>query len=155
MDPPLTIIEQPMLRLGVLTAERLLARIKGEDPESEVHTLESLLIERGSVAPPGTDPSGHTRRTGRTTVKCGSAPSSFCTRRLGEALRPEGRQHRMLLPRQDLAGQQFAREKAQRGAGVGNGSAFLGLGAGRVAGDELGGLFADQHGGGIGVAGGD
>lgn len=52
MDPPLTMIEQPMLRLGALTAERLLARIKGEDPEPEVHTLESRFIERGSVAPP-------------------------------------------------------------------------------------------------------
>jgi LacI family transcriptional regulator len=52
MDPALTMIEQPMLRLGALSAERLLARIKGEDPEPEVHTLESRFIERESVAPP-------------------------------------------------------------------------------------------------------
>ncbi len=52
MDPPLTMIEQPMLRPGALTAERLLARIKGEDPEPEVHTLKSRFIERGSAAPP-------------------------------------------------------------------------------------------------------
>jgi LacI family transcriptional regulator len=47
LDPLLTMIEQPMLRLSAFTAERLLARIKGEDPEPEVHTLESRFIERG------------------------------------------------------------------------------------------------------------
>ncbi|MEO6310167.1 MAG: LacI family DNA-binding transcriptional regulator [Leifsonia sp.] len=52
MDPPLTMIEQPMLRLGSFAAERLLAQIGGDRSEASTHTLETRLVERSSVSAP-------------------------------------------------------------------------------------------------------
>ncbi|GAA1523115.1 LacI family transcriptional regulator [Agromyces terreus] len=56
MEPPLTMIEQPMLALGTRAAEVLLALIDGA-PRSQPdgafrHTLDTRLVERSSVAPP-------------------------------------------------------------------------------------------------------
>jgi LacI family transcriptional regulator len=63
MDPPLTMIEQPMLALGTRAAEVLLASIDGSgdaaappvDPTGR-HTLDTRLIARESVAPPPVSP---------------------------------------------------------------------------------------------------
>jgi LacI family transcriptional regulator len=58
MDPPLTMIEQPMLALGTRAAEVLLASIDasgGDAPPADAtgrHTLDTRLIARESVAPP-------------------------------------------------------------------------------------------------------
>lgn len=55
MDPPLTMVEQPMLELGRRAAELLLARIDGEGADDGRRTqleLQARLIERESVAPP-------------------------------------------------------------------------------------------------------
>ena len=52
MSPPLTMIEQPMLRLGALATERLLAQIAGEEPAEATHTLQARLVQRESVTPP-------------------------------------------------------------------------------------------------------
>lgn len=52
MEPPLTMIEQPMLRLGAVAAERLLAQIAGDPSKPSTHTLQSRQMERSSVAPP-------------------------------------------------------------------------------------------------------
>lgn len=49
MDPPLTMVEQPMTQLGVVAAERLLARIDGDTEPARVLTLSTRLIERASV----------------------------------------------------------------------------------------------------------
>ena len=54
MNPPLTMIEQPMLRLGALATERLLGQIAGELPDASTHTLETRLVERSSVSAPRT-----------------------------------------------------------------------------------------------------
>ncbi|GIH93753.1 LacI family DNA-binding transcriptional regulator [Planobispora siamensis] len=52
MDPPLTMIEQPVHGLGAKAAEVLLDTIDGAEPRREMHTLRSRLIVRSSVAPP-------------------------------------------------------------------------------------------------------
>ena len=52
MDPPLTMIEQPMLELGARAAEILLEEINGKTPSRTMHTLQSTYIERASVAAP-------------------------------------------------------------------------------------------------------
>jgi len=52
MEPPLTMIEQPMLALGTRAAEVLFAAIDGEAVEARVHTLDTRLVARASVAPP-------------------------------------------------------------------------------------------------------
>ncbi|WP_307861158.1 LacI family DNA-binding transcriptional regulator [Microbacterium sp. SD291] len=52
MEPPLTMIEQPMLALGERAAEALLEMIDGGADSVRVHTLETRLIERASVQPP-------------------------------------------------------------------------------------------------------
>ncbi|MFC6405538.1 LacI family DNA-binding transcriptional regulator [Planobispora longispora] len=51
MEPPLTMIEQPVHRLGAKAAEVLLDAIAGGEPARETHTLRSRLIARSSVAP--------------------------------------------------------------------------------------------------------
>ncbi|MEJ6555405.1 LacI family DNA-binding transcriptional regulator [Microbacterium esteraromaticum] len=51
MEPPLTMIEQPMLALGTRAAEVLFAAVEGQDSRGELHTLDTRLIERESVAP--------------------------------------------------------------------------------------------------------
>jgi LacI family transcriptional regulator len=52
MDPPLTMIEQPMHELGAQAAETLLALIDGQPTSKTLHTLETRLIERSSIAAP-------------------------------------------------------------------------------------------------------
>ncbi len=52
MEPPLTMIEQPMLALGARAAEALFELIDGKSDAVRVHTLDTRLIERASVAPP-------------------------------------------------------------------------------------------------------
>ncbi|WP_337006763.1 LacI family DNA-binding transcriptional regulator [Microbacterium sp. LB12] len=52
MEPPLTMIEQPMLALGARAAEALFELIDGEADGVRVHTLETRLIERASVTRP-------------------------------------------------------------------------------------------------------
>ncbi|MCU1636180.1 MAG: transcriptional regulator protein [Cryobacterium sp.] len=52
MDPPLTMIEQPMLQMGALATDRLLGRIRGERADPATHTLEARLIARSSVTSP-------------------------------------------------------------------------------------------------------
>jgi len=52
MDPPLTMIEQPMHELGEQAAATLLALIDGETTSRSMHTLETRLVTRASVAPP-------------------------------------------------------------------------------------------------------
>lgn len=52
MNPPLSMIEQPLLRLGALATERLLRRIDGEASDAETHTLATRLIARESTGAP-------------------------------------------------------------------------------------------------------
>jgi LacI family transcriptional regulator len=52
MDPPLTMIEQPVRRLGAKAAEVLLDSLEGAEPRRETHTLQARLVVRSSVAPP-------------------------------------------------------------------------------------------------------
>ncbi|WP_022892521.1 LacI family DNA-binding transcriptional regulator [Agromyces subbeticus] len=52
MDPPLTMIEQPMHALGAQAAATLLALIDGEATPRSRHTLDTRLVSRASVAPP-------------------------------------------------------------------------------------------------------
>ncbi len=52
MEPPLTMIEQPMLALGTRAAEVLFAAISGEPGAPGLHTLETRFIERESVGSP-------------------------------------------------------------------------------------------------------
>ncbi|MDN4614059.1 LacI family DNA-binding transcriptional regulator [Leifsonia sp. F6_8S_P_1B] len=51
MTPPMSVVAQPMHRLGVLTAECLLARVAGSDAPVATHVLEASFIARDSVAP--------------------------------------------------------------------------------------------------------
>ncbi|WP_214413199.1 LacI family DNA-binding transcriptional regulator [Sphaerisporangium fuscum] len=53
MEPPLTMIEQPVHELGAKAAEVLLDILEGAEPRREMHVLTSRLIVRSSVAPPG------------------------------------------------------------------------------------------------------
>ncbi|WP_308467159.1 substrate-binding domain-containing protein [Rathayibacter soli] len=52
IDPPLTMIEQPMAQLGVTAAEQLLRRIDGTAGAPRVHTLQARIIQRHSIARP-------------------------------------------------------------------------------------------------------
>jgi len=52
MDPPLTMIAQPMLKLGWAAAQHALTTIAQDDDEALVQIIPSRLISRGSVAPP-------------------------------------------------------------------------------------------------------
>ncbi|SES23440.1 transcriptional regulator, LacI family [Pedococcus cremeus] len=52
VEPPLTVVTQPMYEIGVAACERLLDRISGEQ-RSPVHDrLPTVFIERSSLAPP-------------------------------------------------------------------------------------------------------
>lgn len=64
MDPPLTMIAQPMLELGRAAARHALARITGDDFDVVVETIPAALVPRASVAPPRT-PAGVTAGDGR------------------------------------------------------------------------------------------
>lgn len=52
MEPPLTMIEQPTLALGVRAAEVLLSVIDDDSAPSARHTLGTRFVERASVASP-------------------------------------------------------------------------------------------------------
>jgi LacI family transcriptional regulator len=52
MEPPLTMIAQPVHELGAKAAQVLLDILGGAEPAREMHTLRSRLIHRSSVAPP-------------------------------------------------------------------------------------------------------
>ncbi|WP_219504327.1 LacI family DNA-binding transcriptional regulator [Nonomuraea ceibae] len=49
MEPPLTMIEQPVHELGAKAAQVLLDALEGAEPARETHTLRSRLIARASV----------------------------------------------------------------------------------------------------------
>ncbi len=55
MDPPLTMIEQPMHELGEQAAATLLTLVDGGSTPRSLHTLDTRLMERASVAPPSGD----------------------------------------------------------------------------------------------------
>lgn len=52
MRPPVSVVAQPMRRLGELAADCLLARVGGSDAPAATHVLEAGLIQRESVARP-------------------------------------------------------------------------------------------------------
>ena len=51
MEPPLTMIQQPMRELGATAAQQLLARIGGDTSEPKKHVLPSTLLARSSDGP--------------------------------------------------------------------------------------------------------
>jgi LacI family transcriptional regulator len=54
MDPGITVIAQHPERIGKLAAERLLARIDGDDSAPQTYVVPSELIQRGSGELPPT-----------------------------------------------------------------------------------------------------
>ena len=52
MEPPLTMIAQPVHELGAKAAQVLLDTLEGAEPGRETHTLRSRLIVRASVSAP-------------------------------------------------------------------------------------------------------
>lgn len=59
ISPPLTVVAQPVYELGATAATRLLARIAGDEGPSQVHTLPTTFVVRGSTAAaPGAPGSG-------------------------------------------------------------------------------------------------
>jgi LacI family transcriptional regulator len=52
MEPPMSVVAQPMHQLGVLTAECLLERIAGSEAPLATHVLEATFVARESVAAP-------------------------------------------------------------------------------------------------------
>lgn len=54
MDPPLTMIAQPMVELGRQAAQRVFALIDGDEGIPVVNTVPARLVVRGSVSEPGT-----------------------------------------------------------------------------------------------------
>ncbi|GAB6858765.1 LacI family DNA-binding transcriptional regulator [Microbacterium xylanilyticum] len=52
IEPPLTMIAQPMLELGRAAARHAFARIAGDDGDAVIETIPSALISRASVLPP-------------------------------------------------------------------------------------------------------
>jgi LacI family transcriptional regulator len=48
MDPGVTVIAQHPERIGKLAAERLLARIDGDQQPPQTHVVPSELIQRGT-----------------------------------------------------------------------------------------------------------
>jgi LacI family transcriptional regulator len=52
VQPPLTVIAQPVYELATIAAQRLLARIGGDESEPRTVLLNTRLIERASVAAP-------------------------------------------------------------------------------------------------------
>jgi LacI family transcriptional regulator len=51
MEPPLTMIQQPMRQMGVVASQQLIARIDGDTSASKKHVLPSLLVARSSDGP--------------------------------------------------------------------------------------------------------
>jgi LacI family transcriptional regulator len=54
VDPPLSVVAQPVYEMGALAAGLLLERIGGGERAPAVHTLNATLIVRGSTARPST-----------------------------------------------------------------------------------------------------
>jgi LacI family transcriptional regulator len=83
LQPPLTIIDRPMVRQGVLAARLLLTRLidhSAEEPQRVV--LPVRLVERGSTAPPRTDGwPDHARKEPRIIPGAGLARQSALSRR--------------------------------------------------------------------------
>lgn len=52
IQPPLTVVAQPVYGLGVTATQRLLARIDGDKGPPEVVMLDTTLVLRGSTSPP-------------------------------------------------------------------------------------------------------
>lgn len=52
MEPPLSMIAQPMLELGHAAAQHAFARIAGDDREAVVETIPTTLVSRASVTAP-------------------------------------------------------------------------------------------------------
>ncbi|USZ50419.1 LacI family DNA-binding transcriptional regulator [Halomonas sp. DN3] len=52
VDPPLTVVTQPVYAMGQEVARRTIARIKGEDP-GPMPAFEAVLIRRASISHPG------------------------------------------------------------------------------------------------------
>ncbi|MFT4214767.1 MAG: LacI family DNA-binding transcriptional regulator [Microbacterium sp.] len=55
MEPPLTMIAQPMIELGRAAARHAFARIGGDDGDAIVETLATALVARSSIAAPRRD----------------------------------------------------------------------------------------------------
>jgi LacI family transcriptional regulator len=60
VQPPITVVDQPVYELGRQAAERLVARIEGEESPPQQIWLEAQLIVRQSCAPPFARPSSVT-----------------------------------------------------------------------------------------------
>jgi LacI family transcriptional regulator len=52
VQPPLSVVAQPVYELGTIAAQRLLARIGGDESEPRAVLLNTRLIERESTTPP-------------------------------------------------------------------------------------------------------
>jgi LacI family transcriptional regulator len=52
VSPPLTVVEQPVYELGAVAAERLLARVQGDESPPRHVVLETRLLRRASTGPP-------------------------------------------------------------------------------------------------------
>lgn len=52
IDPPLTVVAQPVYELGAAAARRLLARIEGDERPPGIVMLETTFVLRGSTAAP-------------------------------------------------------------------------------------------------------
>jgi LacI family transcriptional regulator len=50
--PPITVVDQPVYEMGKKAAERLVARLKGQQHTAERMIVRTRIIERGSVGPP-------------------------------------------------------------------------------------------------------
>ena len=57
VQPPLTVVAQPVYELGATATRRLLARLDGDDGPPRIVVLETSLVVRGSTGPPP-DPPG-------------------------------------------------------------------------------------------------
>jgi LacI family transcriptional regulator len=52
VQPPLTVVAQPVYELGTTAVSRLIDRLKGDEGPPEVITLETTFLPRGSTAAP-------------------------------------------------------------------------------------------------------
>ena len=52
VSPPLTVVEQPVYELGAVAAERLLARVHGDESPPQHAVLTTRLLRRASTGPP-------------------------------------------------------------------------------------------------------
>jgi LacI family transcriptional regulator len=52
VNPAISVVSQPTYALGRRAAERLLARISGDETPPELHMMSTDFLARGSVAAP-------------------------------------------------------------------------------------------------------